>query len=358
MIFIFYKICMFTSLKVFMRPYRNKHRACPAPDLRPVSSPRALDRLPRRPPDIRPAFLLQRLAATAIAILGSVSLVFFLVFATGSPATLLAGAQATREDIAALNALYGFDRPLHEQYWRFLANALRGDFPLSLRFDIPAFDVLAPAVPLTLQLVLTGLVAGAFLGLAVGYLSATADNPVLREGPLALLTVVQSTPVFVTGILAVLFFSLTLGWFPTGGSGSLRHLVLPAATLALLIAPPVARLFRASLLQQRGADHVRTALSKQIPLRRVQLRHVAVNALVPVIALLGTQTGTLLGGAVLTETVFGWPGVGTVMVSAVGMKDYPVILAAVVLIALTVSLCNLLADISIAIVDPRTTVSR
>ena len=344
-----------------MRPLRNRHLAADGPQPLQAAgpaSPRVLDRLPRRPLDIRPSFLLQRLAATAVAVLGSISLVFCLVFATGSPATLLAGAQASREDIAALNALYGFDRPIYEQYGSFLLHAMRGEFPHSLRFDIPAFEVLAPAIPLTLLLVSSALVVGAVTGLAVGHLAATASSRLLREGPLALLTVVQSTPVFVTGILAVLLFSLTLGWFPTGGSGSLRHLVLPALTLSLLIAPPVARLFRTSLLQQRDKDHVRTALSKQISRTQVQLRHVAVNALVPVLALLGTQAGSLLGGAVLTETVFGWPGVGTVMVGAVGMKDYPVILAAVVLIAVTVSLCNLLADLLIAVVDPRTTVSR
>ncbi len=317
-----------------------------------------LRKLPRRRRDIRPSFILQRLGATIISVLGSVSLVFFLIFATGSPATLLAGGQATKEEIAALNISYGFDRPVIEQYGQFLFNTLRGEFPKSLRFDIPAVDVLAPAIPLTLVLVLTALLIGSALGLITGYLSATSSNRFLREGPLALLTVVQSTPVFVTGILAVLFFSLTLGWLPTGGSGSLRHLVLPALTLSLLIAPPVARLFRTSLKQQQGADHVRTALSKQISLGRVRFRHIAINALVPVIALLGTQTGTLLGGAVLTETVFGWPGVGTVLVSAVGMKDYPVILAAIVLIALTVSLCNLLADLFIAIVDPRSAVAK
>ncbi len=317
-----------------------------------------LRKLPRRRLDIRPSFVLQRLGATAVSVLGSVSLVFFLIFATGSPATLLAGGQATKAEIAALNASYGFDRPLIEQYGQFIFKSLRGEFPKSLRFDIPAVDVLAPAIPLTLLLVTTALLIGVAMGLITGYLSATASNRFLREGPLALLTIVQSTPVFVTGILAVLLFSLTLGWLPTGGSGSVSHLILPALTLSLLIAPPVARLFRTSLKQQQGADHVRTALSKQISLGRVRFRHIAINALVPVIALLGTQTGTLLGGAVLTETVFGWPGVGTVLVSAVGMKDYPVILAAIVLIALTVSLCNLLADLLIAIVDPRSAVIR
>lgn len=317
-----------------------------------------LRKLPRRRLDIRPSFVLQRIGATAVSVLGSVSLVFFLIFATGSPATLLAGGQATKAEIAALNASYGFDRPLIEQYGQFIFKSLRGEFPKSLRFDIPAVDVLTPAIPLTLLLVTTALLIGAAMGLITGYLSATASNRFLREGPLALLTVVQSTPVFVTGILAVLLFSLTLGWLPTGGSGSVSHFILPALTLSLLIAPPVARLFRTSLKQQQGAGHVRTALSKQISLGSVRFRHIAINALVPVIALLGTQTGTLLGGAVLTETVFGWPGVGTVLVSAVGMKDYPVILAAIVLIALTVSLCNLLADLLIAVVDPRSAVIR
>ncbi|RJG40612.1 ABC transporter permease [Mesorhizobium sp. DCY119] len=300
--------------------------------------------------------LLRRFLSGLVAVWGAVTLVFFMLLATGSPVYILAGPQATQEDIDRLNALYGFDRPLYEQYARFIGSVLRGQFPDSLRFHSSPFDLLFPAIPLTFVLALTALVVGSVLGLLTGYVSATSRNRLLREIPLFVATVLQSTPVFVIGILFVLLFSLTLGWFPTSGSSSPLHLVLPAASLSLLIAPPVARLFRASILQQRDADHVRTALAKDIPLAQVQLRHVAANALVPVISLIGLQAGSLLGGAVLTETVFGWPGIGTVTINAVAAKDYPVILAAVFLIAIAVSLANFIADLLVAAIDPRTAV--
>jgi ABC-type dipeptide/oligopeptide/nickel transport system permease component len=315
-------------------------------------------RRPRRGFPITPRHILRRLASAVVAVWGAVTLVFFMIMATGSPITILAGPQASREEIAALKAIYGFDRPLYEQYGRFLAALAGGKFPDSLRFDSSPFELLAPAIPLTMLLALTALVAGVTLGLLVGYVSATSRIRILREVPLLVVTVFQSTPVFVVGILMVLLFSMNLGWLPTSGSGSLRHLVLPATTLSLLVAPPIARLFRVSILQQQGADHVRTALAKDIPLRQVQLRHVAANALVPVISVIGLQAGSLLGGAVLTETVFGWPGVGTVTVNAVAVKDYPVILAAVLLIAVAVSLANLVADLITAVIDPRTAIVR
>lgn len=317
-----------------------------------------LRRLPRRGVDLTAGYVGQRLLSTLVAVWGAASLVFCLVMMTGSPAILMAGPQADKAQIERLTMLYGFDRPLYEQYWLFLKNVVTGNLPPSLRFNVSPLDVLGPALPYTMVLAALALVFGAAIGLVVGYLSVNSRIWLLREAPLAALTILQSVPVFVVGLLLVLFFSLRLGWLPTGGTGGPSHVVLPAATLALLVAPPIARLFRASLLQQRDADHVRTALAKQIPLRTVRWRHVAINALVPVVALLGMQTGSLIGGAVLTESVFGWPGVGTVVVAAVGMKDYPVIVVAVMLIALTVSTCNFIADLAITVLDPRTALKR
>lgn len=317
-----------------------------------------LERLPRRGLDISWSFVGQRAIATLFAIWAALTIVFFLIMWTGSPAVLMAGPDAGREQIEEINRLYGFDRPLFEQYWLFLVNSLTGQFPDSLRFRISPFDVIAPAIPLTLLLGGTAVVIGAVLGLLVGYMSVMGKSWLAREIPLGFLTVVQSTPVFVIGILFVLFFALALGWFPTGGSESWIHLVLPAGTLSLLVAPPVARLFRASLVQQLEADHVRTAMAKQIPLSRVRWRHVALNAVVPVIALLGLQAGNLLGGAVLTEAVFGWPGIGTVLVGAVGMQDYPVIIVSVILIAFIVNFFSFVADVLTAVFDPRTGVQR
>jgi ABC-type dipeptide/oligopeptide/nickel transport system permease component len=320
--------------------------------------PAILERLPRRGLDLSWSFVGQRAVATLFAIWAALTIVFFLIMWTGSPAVLLAGPDAGLEEIERINRLYGFNRPLYEQYWLFLINSVTGHFPDSLRFRISPFDVIAPAIPLTLLLGGAAVVIGALIGLLVGYVSVMGRHWLTREVPLVLLTVVQSTPVFVIGILFVLFFALKLGWFPTGGSRSWSHLVLPAGTLSLLVAPPVARLFRASLVQQLEADHVRTAMAKQIPLSRVRWRHIALNALVPVIALLGLQAGNLLGGAVLTEAVFGWPGIGTVLVGAVGMQDYPVIIVSVILIAFIVNFFSFVADVLTAVFDPRTGIQR
>lgn len=317
-----------------------------------------ITRLPRRGLELNWRYLALRALAMIFAIWAAVTVVFFLMMMTGNPAQLLAGPQAGEDQIAALSTLYGFDQPLWMQYLRFLGASLSGHFPDSLRFGTSPWAVVGPAIPKTLMLGGSALLLGALLGFAVGYLSVMARWSLLRELPLAILTVVQATPVFVIGILMVLLFSLRLHWLPTSGSESLRHLILPAITLSLLVAPPIARLFRASLIQQLEADHIRTAMAKQIPLHIVQWRHVALNALVPSIALLGMQAGSMLGGTVLTETVFGWPGIGTILVSAVGVQDYPVIIFVVILIALAVSLGNFLADITTFIFDPRTRIAR
>lgn len=323
----------------------------------PTGSGRILQRLPRRGVGLKPSYLVSRLVAAIFAVFAAFTIVFFFMMSTGNPAVLLVGPEGGHDQIEALNALYGFDRPIYEQYWKFIVSSVTGNFPASLRFGTSPFAVVGAALPLTLLLGGVSIVLGALLGLSVGYVSVMARHWFLRELPLAAMTVVQATPVFVVGILLVLLFAVQLRWLPTGGADSWRNLVLPAITLSLMVAPPVARLFRASLIQQLEADHVRTALAKDIPMSQVRSRHIALNALVPAIALLGLQSGSLLGGAVLTEAVFGWPGLGTTLLGAISVQDYPVIIVAIVLIAAMVSICNFVADIATAILDPRTVVA-
>ncbi len=272
-----------------MRPLRNRHLAGDGPQPLQAAgpaSPRVLDRLPRRPLDIRPSFLLQRLAATAVAVLGSISLVFCLVFATGSPATLLAGAQASREDIAALNALYGFDRPIYEQYGSFLLHAMRGEFPHSLRFDIPAFEVLAPAIPLTLCWCRRPLVVGRRDRACGRLLAATASSRFCAKG-LALLTVCNRRP-FSSRHHAVLLFSLTLGWFPRGQRQPAPSRPSGSDAVAL-IAPP----WRAC------SGHLRSSATRTMcapPCQEISRTQGSFacrrQRVVPVLALLGTQAGS------------------------------------------------------------------
>lgn len=298
-------------------------------------------------------FILRRVLFIGISLLGAVTLVFFFTLATGNPVLLLTGGAASKEDIAAVMRLHGLDLPVWQQYLIFLRDAVTGNFPKSLRFDASPFDMLWPALRMTLLLASAATVVSLLIGLAVGYLSVRASSVWIRRSVLALLTLVQSVPVFISGLLLVLLFSVRLGWLPTAGAEDLRHLILPTLTLALLLTPQIARVFRASLIENGNSDHVRAALSRNIPLRTIEIRHVVMNSLTPVIALLGVQLGSVFGGTVLTETVFGWPGLGTAFVSAVAVKDYPVIIACIAIIAVIIGIFGLASDLLTRWMDPR-----
>lgn len=302
-------------------------------------------------------YIVERLLGAIFALWGVITLVFFMILATGSPATLLVGAAGTREDLDNVNKLYGFDQPLWVQYWRFLSNTVTGNFPDSIRFNNSPMTYLVPAIQLTVILAVVALVIGVAVGLAIGYYTAFGKKKWIKAPLYTLTMIFQATPTFVVGLLLVLAFALNWKLLPTQGATTPQHIILPALTLSLLIAPPVARLFRANLVQQSGADHLPTALLKDISLKQIRRRHIALNALPPVAVLVGLQTGSLLGGAVLTETIFAWPGLGTVVVNAVDNKDYPVILAGVTIIAAAVVISNLVADLLVRILDPRTAVN-
>ena len=299
-------------------------------------------------------FLLRRLFGAVIAVWGTASIVFAMLFSTGNPAVYLAGEGASPAVVAALAQAYGFDRPVVVQYWDFLVNLLTGGFPRSLFTGRPAFREVLLRVPNTLQVSLTAVLLGAAVGLAAGYLAATGRVPVLRAVPLRVLMVLQSTPSFFLALVLILVFSLTLRWLPTGGTGSWRNPILPTVTLACAIAPGVARLFAASIREASFEEHILTARAMGLTERRIRLRHVAMNALGAVIALIGLQAGGILGGAVIVESVFSWPGVGELLVRSVNNHDFPVVLAAVMLICLGYVLASLVVDILVALVDPRT----
>ncbi|MBQ4767707.1 ABC transporter permease subunit [Pectobacterium versatile] len=298
-------------------------------------------------------YVLTRLIESLVAIWGVVTLVFFVTHVLGDPTVLLLPVGAGQAELDAMRQSLGLDRPLMEQYVHTLWAMLRGDFGMSFQYMRPALDVVLQHMPATMKLAGTALLLGVLLGALAGTLAA------LMRGTLAELIVMtaallgQATPVFWLGIMLILFFAVNLGWLPTGGSGSLAHLVLPGITLAVFVTASIARLLRSSLLDILREDYVRTARAKGLLPHTVFLWHVARNSLIPVVTMVGIIAGELLGGSVVTETVFAWPGVGRLIVQAIQVHDFPVIQAGVVVMAAIFVAINFIVDLLYGVLDPR-----
>ena len=288
-----------------------------------------------------------------VAVWGAVTLVFFALYATGNPAVLLVPPDAPPDEILRLTQLMGFDRPLWEQYLTFLLNVAGGNFPDSIRYGSDPLPIALEKIPASLALGATGLLIGTLLGGLIGYLSATARSSALRRIPLGVAVAVESVPTFFIGILLVLVFAVQLGWFPATNGRGAAGLVLPAVTLALAFIPAIARVFRTALLDVLQADHIRTARAKGLRRHTLIRRHVVANALGTTLNVIGIQAGVMLGGAVVTESVFGWPGIGQLSINAVQNRDYPLVIVCVLVIALGFVLINLVVDVLAAVVEPR-----
>jgi ABC-type dipeptide/oligopeptide/nickel transport system permease component len=309
-------------------------------------------------------FLVRRLLLLVPVLMG-VSVIVFLVLhlAPGDPAEIMLGAQATQEDRLRLRGALGLDDPLHVQYGRWLAHVARGDLGRSLWMRRPVLGEVLVRLQATLILTGTALFLSSIGGVALGILSATRPHSLLDRASAVASLFGASMPVFWLGIVLMVIFSLTLGWLPAsgmyapyggGGLGDLlRHLVLPALTLAAASVTIVARLTRSAMLEVLGQDYIRTARAKGLVERRVIVRHALKNALVPIVTVIGVQAGYLLGGAVLTETVFAWPGVGTLMVQGILARDIPLVQGCVLVVALTFVLVNLFVDTLYVWLDPR-----
>jgi ABC-type dipeptide/oligopeptide/nickel transport system permease component len=297
-------------------------------------------------------------------VLFGVSVLVFAVLhlAPGDPAAIMLGAQATKEDVVRLHRDLGLDQPLIFQYVRWMGHVLQGDLGRS----IPLGRAVLPEVLLrfkaTLVLTAGALLIAILLGLAAGIVSAVKQYTWLDRISMGVAVTGVSLPVFWTGIMLILLFALQLRWFPSSGMSSpygsgvadvLWHLVLPAVTLGTASAAALARLTRSSVLEIIRQDYVRSARAKGLAERAVIARHVLKNAINPIITVLGLQVGFLLGGAILTETVFSWPGLGSMMVRAIQARDYPLVQGGVLLIATTFVLVNLLVDLLYAVFDPR-----
>lgn len=297
--------------------------------------------------------LLRRALQSVLTILGVVTAAFFLVRLAGDPSALLLPAEASVEDAARLRQALGLDQPLGVQYARFMLNALHGDFGNSIRDARPAMSLVLERLPATLELALTSFALGIALAFALGLLVRLVDSPRLRTVIMWLALARQGIPVFSFGLLLILVFSVWLRWLPSLGRGGLSHLVLPALTLGTYELALYLRLFNASLASEQRQDYVRSAYARGMGRAQVVLKHMLPNALLPLVTVAGINLGLLLGGAVVTETVFSWPGVGRLIVQSVSQRDYPVILAGVFLISVIFVAINLVVDLLYGLLDPR-----
>jgi ABC-type dipeptide/oligopeptide/nickel transport system permease component len=271
----------------------------------------------------------------------------------GDPARILVGDFATDQAVAELRQRWRLDRPLPVQYAAYVAGLARGDLGRSTATSLPVAGELGERFLRTLLLAGAAILVATLVGVTLGILSATHRASLLDFAATALALAGVSTPIFWSGLILILLFSVELPWLPAGGTGSFAHLILPAVSLGLFGAGVIARQTRSSMLETLGEDFVRTARAKGLAERIVVYKHALKNALIPVVTVLADQFGRMLGGAILTETVFSWPGMGRYLIEAIAMRDYPVIQGIILVFATSFLVVNLLLDISYALLDPR-----
>jgi ABC-type dipeptide/oligopeptide/nickel transport system permease component len=298
-------------------------------------------------------FILRRFIQGIAVILGVSLVTFGLLFMTGDPAALLLPVDATPADLARLRTKLGLDDPLPVQYGRFLAGAVHGDFGVSVRQSEPALDLVLERLPATLELSLAAMVLAVVVAVPAGLIAAGWRGTLIDQGAMLVALVGQSIPSFWLGIMLLLFFSVQLGWLPPFGRGGLDHLILPAMTLSMYSMARTARLVRSGLVDVLGQDYIRTARAKGLTEARVLRRHALRNALLPVVTVLGLDLAHLLGGAVVVEFIFAWPGIGRLAVQSIGARDYPVVQAVVFLVAVGYTAANFLVDVLYAYLNPR-----
>jgi ABC-type dipeptide/oligopeptide/nickel transport system permease component len=283
-----------------------------------------------------------------------VSLVFLLIhLVPGDPIQQMLGEGAPAADIQATRHAYGLDLPLGRQYINYWKGVLRGDLGLSLRYNQNVSRLIAQRYPYTLQLTIAALVVAVLLSIPAGVRSAQRRN-LWDDRAISVISLFGlSFPNFALGPVLILFFAIQLGWLPVSGSGSLAHLVLPAITMGGALAAILTRMVRTSMLEELGQDYVRTARAKGLPERTVVYRHALRNAMIPIITVLGLQFGALLAGAIVTETIFSWPGIGRLTIQAISNRDYYLVQGCILAIGLTYIAVNFLTDLLYSAVNPR-----
>jgi ABC-type dipeptide/oligopeptide/nickel transport system permease component len=298
-------------------------------------------------------YVARRLAQAAVVCVGISLITFLLLHVVGNPVLLLLPQDASERDVTLLTARLGLDRPLGIQYWLFLRGAATGDFGTSLFVQAPALGLILERMPATIELTLAGLGVALVIAIPLGVLSAVRRFSLVDNLATVGAVAGQAMPIFWLGIMLIVLFAVKLHWLPASGRGGLAHLVLPAVTLGAYLAPLTMRLTRSGMLDILSQDYIRTARAKGLRERLVLFKHALRNAAIPLVTIVGFQFGRVLGGAIVTETVFAWPGVASLAVKAIRTYDYPVVQAAVVFLALVIVVVNLLTDVVIGYLDPR-----
>ncbi len=300
------------------------------------------------------AFLVRRTVRAVVVIVGVSFISFAILFISGDPADLMIGEDWSKEEVAAFRHRMGFDRPWYEQYLDFVRKAaLHQDFGESVRHGVPSFQLIMERLPATMELAVAALFLSVVVAFPVGIISAVRRNSVYDYVGMFGALLGQSIPVFWLGIMLILIFGVYLRWFPISGRGGLEHLVLPALALASYSVARNARVVRSSMLEVLRQDYVTTARAKGLSELIIVNRHALMNALIPVVTIIGLEFGHLLGGAVIIETIFAWPGVGRLMIQAVYTKDFPLVQASVTIMALIFVTLNLVVDFIYTYLDPR-----
>jgi peptide/nickel transport system permease protein len=302
----------------------------------------------------------RRLGQALFVVWGVITLVFGLLFLTGDPGAMMLHPDATREEIEAFRHAMGFDRPIPVQYLDFMGDVVRGDFGDSLQLRRPSMELVLERMPATLQLTAAAMLISLVVAVPVGILSATRRNSIVDNVSMFFALIGQAIPTFWLGLMLMLVLGATLRWLPIAGRGAaddplsqLQHLVLPAITLSTFAIARNARMMRSCLLDVLGHDYVRTARAKGVREAAVTARHALRNALIPFVTMVGLEFGGLLGGSVVTEAIFGWPGVGRQTYSAIQSKDFPLVIASITVLAVSYVVINLLVDLVYAWLDPR-----
>jgi len=299
------------------------------------------------------SYILRRVWQAALVLFGVSVVVFMILHLTGDPAALLLPPDATADDVARFRKAMGFDDPWIVQYGRFLKGALQGNFGESLRHGEPAMPLVLERLPATFQLAGAGLLLALCLAIPAGIVSAVKRNTIVDYFSTVVALLGQAMPTFWLGIMLILVFSVRLNWLPSSGRGDLQHLILPAVTLGLFTTARITRLTRSGMLEVLGQDYIRTARAKGVSEKPVVWKHALKNASIPIVTIIGIEVGTLLGGSIITETIFAWPGVGRLSVQAIFNRDYPVVQAAVFILASTFVVLNFVVDLAYTWLDPR-----
>lgn len=303
-------------------------------------------------------YLATRLAHSLLVVLAVSFIVFVLSHLSGDPAVLLLPRDASRAQLEQFYRDIGYDQPLPLQFLRFLGALVQGDLGVSLFTKEPALQVVMERLPATLELAGAALLISIVVAFPVGVYAATHPYSIADRLLLGVTVLAQSMPVFWLGLMLIAFFGVQLHWLPVAGRGTFAHLILPSVALSLYSLSRNARIIRSSMLDTLGTEYVRTARAKGLAERTVVWRHALKNALIPVVTILGLQIGSLIGGVVVTETVFAWPGVGRLIVQAITSRDFPLVQASVLFLSTLFVTVNIAVDLTYAFIDPRIRITR